>query len=451
MGLLKRHSQHHRQRQEKPTAELHFTYPGSKQTRQWTTSDTISGTATFRFPSTIARNDLRATLLLRGTITTSTNESAQGSLQPNWRTQTMKFLSVGRETQLRPPFQRSRTSDHEDEVEVPFAFPLEEVGRMSTLDAGLPLSLDSRTTAGREQKAFSRRDSKVQYEISYSLTAALYSSDARGALASTTEKLQILPVGQPEPPSYGSLDVAGEFFTARARTSSRARLTGSLGKRGTGGQIDLVAQEPAPLVLDAGGRGAEAATKIEMLVKLTSDSASALEKLPTQAHIHTTLTSTTHIFPNGEAIQRERKPNERLSDPDAQTRISKSAAQECALQIPGWEIIRPDGEDGFAVARVGFLYRHRQGELCPSFATAVLERRYGLEVKVEFSGEGESAGQSVVVTLPLRVGYEVGGGRRAEDDKGGVSGDEDARLARKLSVESDVFEIPNDRAVAAAT
>ena len=487
MGLLKRHSQHHHNQQRKPTAELRFTNPNPhchphqntpppRPAKQWTTADTISGTATFRLPPTTTK-DLHATLLLRGTITTQTNESAPGgSLQPAWRTETMKFLSVGREIPLRPPpLPPSRARENQDEVEVPFAFPLEECTRLSTLpSAGLPPSLDSRAKGGKVLAG--KRDSKVGYEVGYTLTAALqnFSCGRASVLASTTERLSILPVGQPEPPSYGSLDVAGEFFTAQA-SPSKGKLPG-LGKRGgTGRQIDLVAQEPAPLVFPAGGpdglegeREREPATKIEMLVKLSPSRSSSdlFQNLPTQAHVLTTLTSTTHISPNGPTIHQQQQSTpepKRIRDPDAQTRISRSPAQECALAIPGWEIFHPDGEEGFAIARLVFLYRHRRGssgkgerELCPSFATPVLERRYGLEVKVEFTGEGQGGGQSAVLTLPLRVGYEFRERMGSEQgDHGSDVIEEDERLARKLSVESQresgsVFEIPNHRAVAAA-
>lgn len=405
MGLFRR--------EQKSTADIRFTgdRKGAHRHQEWTTDETIEGSAHFWIPSNAHLT--RATVALKGTVTTKTNESSPGSLQPTWRVERIKFLSVGKDLPL-----AAQSGSEDGTISVPFSFDLRECLRYSTLESGLPPSLDSK----HESKSFQKQDSKAAYDISYAVTVSAYSGHS--LIASTTEKVLILPVDQLEPPSYGSLDLPGEYFTAK---SSVPRSRVSLSNRSRH-HLDLAAPEPSPLVLRPQKGGPDPSTKIDLLLKLSAEDSKSLSNLPQQAQIRTQLVSKTLVTPNGGRMSEGAVRNGR--DPDSQSRLSSGNAQDCTLAIPEWETYTPDGDTpGFALARLSFLYRHPEADrLHPTFATPLLTRSYGLEVRVSFPDGG---GQALKLSLPLQVVYYPAESRRTLDDG----------LARKLSTQSWAYEM----------
>ena len=364
--------------------------------REYTSDEVVRGAAHFQLPP--GSQFTRATASLRGTITVKTNESAHGSLQPNWRTESIKFLSVGKDCQP-----RTRSGSEEGIVEVPFVFDMKKISQYSTLEAPLPPSLDSNLN-GRSTKGFHKHDGSCSYEVSYTLTITLHSN--RGVIASTTEKISLLPLGELDPPSYGSLDVPGEYFT----TSSRSPRTKLASRRKTDDfVIDIAGQEPAPLVLQRQSARGGASTKINFILRFTSEEVKPLPNLPQQAHIRAHLATHTTVTPNAASMTDVQRRHQR--DPEAQSFSSRAEAQNVALSIPDWNKCKPEVDSkGFAIANLEFLYRlpetgERPG---PSFATPLLERRYTLDLKVELPVE---LGQTLKLSLPVQVLYESRGMR----------------------------------------
>lgn len=336
----------------------------------------------------------------------------------------MKVLSVGRHVQLNPP-----SNPATDTVQAAFQFDLEDCARHAILPTGLPPSADSKSE-GRDSKSFSGADGKAFYDVTYSITANAFSG--RDLIASTTEHVIYLPLGQTDPPSYGSLEVAGEHFTARTE-HPRSRLSKT---KPTGHQLDIAGQEPLPLTMQPQNRGPEPSTTVELVLKMSPQASHDLSSLPQQAHIHTQLVQKTRITPNGA------KPSDtsrrRREDPDSQLRLTKRNAQDCTLSISSWKTYQPDGEGspGFAIARLSFLYRQSGAErLSPTFSTPLLSRSYALEVKVSLPEHG---GQSLKVSLPVQVMYEQDPAASARVADVGVA------LEPKVSTQSRVSEIPRD-------
>lgn len=413
MGLLKR--------RQKATADIQFCSAGKDAMKPnvWTSEDLINGTASFRIPP--GTRCTRATVSLKGVITIKTNESLPGSLQPNWRVERVKVLSVGKDVQFRP-----MPAPHSG-IEASFQFDLKECARHSALQTGLPPSVDSRSES-RDSKTFANTDSKALYDVTYSITAAAYSGS--DLVASTTEGVTLLPLGQADPPSYGSLEVVGEHFTARTE-NSRSMLSMS---KGVSHQVDAVAQEPLPLKIQPQGGASDPSTTVDLVLKVSPRESEALSHLPRQAHLHTQLVQKTRITPNG--ANAEDTSRRRKEDPDAQSLSKKRNAQDCTLATSQWETYQPDGEDapGFAIARLSFMYRHPESaRLTPTFSTPLLSRSYALDIKASFPEDG---GQILKLSLPVQVMYEsaaypVAGGE--------VIG---AALEPKMSAQSCVSEIP---------
>lgn len=164
MGFLRR--------QQKPVTDIRFVDDGNRsyKSRLWTSDEVIQGIAHFRIPPDTQCT--HASVAFKGVITIQTNESSPGSLQPKCRIERSKFLCVGREGQI--------GSRHEDgSIDVPFRFHLTECSTHSSLENGLPPSLDSRNaTSG--QKSFRDRSDTAIYDVKYTITASLQHAQLTG-------------------------------------------------------------------------------------------------------------------------------------------------------------------------------------------------------------------------------------------------------------------------------
>lgn len=374
MGFLKRSP--------KATAAIHFVDHNNeaRKSSHWTSEDTVRGVAAFRLPP--GTDCTHASVSLKGIATIKINESPPASLQPTWRTEKVKFLSVGKDLRL--------AQSGDGGLQAPFQFDLHECLRHSMLESALPPSLNSRIE-NSDRKSFNKQDGRLAYDISYAITASAFSG--RAAIASASSALSLLPVGQSDPPSYGSAEVAGEYHTARSEPPPKS----------TGFQADVAAQEPSPLILQARPGESDPATSVDFMLKISSEDARALSNLPQQVQIRTQLVQKTQVSPNGAALQAAGQ--KWIQDPDLQLRVSKRNVQDCTLAVSKWETYQPDqGTPGFAIARLSFLYRHPVADrLTAGFSTPILSRSYALEVKVSFAG---SALQDLKVSLPVSVVYE---------------------------------------------
>lgn len=402
MGLLKR--------RQKATADIRFVDHTNKaaQPTRWTSKETVEGVAYFRIPP--GSECTHASAAFKGVVTIRKNESSPGSLQPSWRTKRVKFLSVGKELRS-SPLVRSDAGL----VQAPFQFDLPECLRFSTLESGLPSSIDSKRE-GRDHKSFHKQDGKIAYDVTYTITASAFSS--RGLIVSESQDILLLSVGQSDPPSYGSPEVAGEYYTARTETHS---------KRGAA-QVDLAGQEPSPLVLRARSGGSDPSTSVNLMLKVSPEDSDTLSRLPQQAHVRTQLIQKTLVSPNGARLSDDGR---RIRDPDSQFHTSKLNVQECTVAIPQWQTYQPDQEThGFAIARLSLLYRYPVAEsLTATFSTPILSRSYALEVKVSFPEDGL---QGLKLTFPVQVTYESAAPEMGAGDL----------LERKATARSHVNEIP---------
>ena len=170
-----------------------------------------------------------------------------------------------------------------------------------------------------------------QYDITYSISASAYSK--KGLQASTTKTVPILPVSQVQPPLSPS-DFPGEYFYA-ASTPQPSKVSLS---RAPSFKLEVGAQEPEAIVLDAHQTFSTGSTTVPFTIKALPRSSSILDtgSLPRQCLLKARLVSKTLITPD--RIEEKVIPtlDQAMHGRDASLRMQKSDEQEFTLSIPPW-------------------------------------------------------------------------------------------------------------------
>lgn len=209
-------------------------------------------------------------------------------------------------------------------VKIPFSFNLEEANRFTDIP-DLPPSVDSDQDA-KWWSGLKKNEAGLEYNIIYSITATSYTS--RDVISSKTERLNVLPVSEPQPPAYAS-HFAGEYFLAdsSSRDSKQQRRQPHL---------QVAGQEPESIRLDPASHAARGSTDVPFVLKLKPEAGESLSTamLPSQCELTARLVTRTLVSPNG--TKRVPTVEEINHNNDFYMRTFRSNDQSFTLSIPDW-------------------------------------------------------------------------------------------------------------------
>jgi len=282
-------------------------------------------------------------------------------------------------------------------VKIPFRFNLEECRRASSLSE-LPPSIDSLEET-KWWSGWKNTKSSSEYNVAYNISATAFST--KGAIASATHSLRVLPVTEAQPPLSPS-DFAGEYFLAATSPSQLKPL-----RRTSGHRIEVAGQEPEPVTLDPTDEGVPGSTEIPFVAKLLPAKGSTLEAeyFPNRCEITARLVTRTFITPNG-TTRAMPTVEDALEDGDSQVRTSRSNEQTFTVALPRWDQYASGTAEAFAITKFTFLFNIQSDtqQLSPTFFTPILSRRYAIECKLSFPGSPNS---TLELSLPLQIVYEA--------------------------------------------
>ncbi|KAK5166824.1 uncharacterized protein LTR77_007553 [Saxophila tyrrhenica] len=347
-------------------------------------------------------------VLLRGIVTTTTETSPSGSLQPRWRTEKLPLLAVAVQSKAQPDFRAENGI-----INIPFRFNLDECKRSSDVQ-DLPPSVDWKQDT-KWWSSLKQSDGAAQYSIDYSITASACCESK--LIASTTRKLSVLPVAEEQPPPYdpNSLSRPGEYFTVSSPRPSKAR------RRTAGHQFQVAAQEPSPLRLDVSGHTLQTSVAIPLVIKLTPQDNGDLDEksIPAQCSLKAQLVTRTFITPNH---SRTIPTMERIAaDEDARVRTMRNNEQSFTFSLSGWQqygegtaqrtstqrafLTNTGTSEHFAITRLPFLFNiDSPTRLSPTFFTPLLSRQHAIELKFTFL----QSSRTLELSLPLQAVHEAG-------------------------------------------
>jgi hypothetical protein len=190
---------------------------------------------------------------------------------------------------------------------------------------------------GKRWSGLRKHELDSQYDITYSITASAFSQ--RDLVASTTQRISVLPVSEAQPPLAPS-DFPGEsFLAANTPQRSKTHLTKTSGPR-----IEVAGQEPEPILLNPCESLSHGLTELPFVVKALPEESGniAHDALPTQCQLKAQLVTKTFVTPN--SIKNEKAipilEEARYGD-DSHLRLHRSDEQEFIVAIPRWSNYSP--------------------------------------------------------------------------------------------------------------
>lgn len=215
----------------------------------------------------------------------------------------------------------------DDTIRIPFRFNLDECRHSSHVQE-LPPSLDS--TSNSTKWSQSKNDSTNQYDITYTISASAF--DSRGALASTSAPVTVLPLAEPQPPLSPS-DFGGEYFMGAASPHESKIL-----RRTPAYRLEVAAQEPEPLSFDPADSGSNGYTNIPFVLKVlpTAGRKLDLSDFPSRCNLRTRLVSRTFVTPDR---RNKSMPTleDALKDDDSHLRTSRTNEQAFTVGLKTWD------------------------------------------------------------------------------------------------------------------
>ena len=323
-----------------------------------------------------------------------------------------QFLGASLDSTARAEFKANDGS-----TKIPFRFNLEDIfaQTQSTIITSLPPSVNSKDESGGKWSGVRSNELAGQYDITYSISASVYSK--KGLEASATRSLLVLPVSQSSPQSPS--DTPGEYvFAGPSPSIAKASLS-----KAPPFSLQVAGQEPEGLVLDAHDPLSSGPTKIAFVVKALPRSKKDLnlESLPKRCRIRAHLSTKTLVTPDRiEQIFIPYIDQSRYAKTSSQ-RMQKSNEQEMDVSLPPWNHIaqgksslpssnqvghsRSTGsEEEFALANFSFDFDIASEKILPSFFTPLLSRRYAIDITIDFPG---SQSPSMKLSLPVSVIHEA--------------------------------------------
>lgn len=180
-------------------------------------------------------------------------------------------------------------------------------------------------------------------------------------------------------------------------------------------KIELAAQEPPAIILDADDLTSHGSTEVPFIVKVSPKDGERLRRVtfPKFAEVKSQLVTKTHITPDGiKGISTLMTLDYIKVDGKTTTKVQYSHKQDHKIPISKWErsvsgknchsnecfstLTLADQTEDFSVARFSFVFKLDGGKLpLASFYTPLLSRRYLIDLTLSFDGSNDTFKLSV--------------------------------------------------------